>query len=397
MISSCTAARGGGAQLGGVRRDRARRCARSSNDETLLVQSGKPVAVFRTHASAPRVLIANSNLVGRWATWDDFRELERMGLTMYGQMTAGSWIYIGSQGIVQGTYETFGAVARTALRRLARRALRAHGGARRHGRRAAARRDDARRGGPRRRSRRVAHRQAARDAATAIARRTSLDEALAWIDEAHARAARRSRSGWSAMPPTCCPSSCARGVVPDVLTDQTSAHDMLERLRARRACRSSEALALRARDPGEYVAALDRIGRRARARDARAAGARARSRSTTATTFAPSRSTPAWTNAFDIPGLRSGVHAPAVLRGEGSVPLGRALRRSRGHRTHRRARARALPARRASRAAGSRSRASGSHFRGCRRASAGWGRASARGSASRSTISSRAVSSRRRS
>src|SRR5688572_27669366 len=82
------------------------------SDETLLVQSGKPVAVFRTHVSAPRVLIANSNLVGRWATWEKFRELERMGLTMYGQMTAGSWIYIGTQGILQGTYETFGAVAR---------------------------------------------------------------------------------------------------------------------------------------------------------------------------------------------------------------------------------------------------------------------------------------------
>ena len=82
------------------------------HDETLLVQSGKPVGVFRTHASAPRVLIANSNLVGRWATWEHFRELERQGLMMYGQMTAGSWIYIGSQGIVQGTYETFGAVAR---------------------------------------------------------------------------------------------------------------------------------------------------------------------------------------------------------------------------------------------------------------------------------------------
>src|SRR5256885_10037746 len=82
------------------------------NDETLLVQSGKPVAVFRTHTSAPRVLIANSNLVGRWATWDVFRELERKGLMMYGQMTAGSWIYIGSQGILQGTFETFGSVPR---------------------------------------------------------------------------------------------------------------------------------------------------------------------------------------------------------------------------------------------------------------------------------------------
>src|SRR6202162_2623373 len=76
-------------------------------DETLLVQSGKPVGVFRTHADAPRVLIANSNLVPHWATWDHFHELDRKGLMMYGQMTAGSWIYIGSQGIVQGTYETF--------------------------------------------------------------------------------------------------------------------------------------------------------------------------------------------------------------------------------------------------------------------------------------------------
>src|SRR5437660_7674846 len=82
------------------------------NDETLLVQSGKPVGVFRTHSWSPRVLIANSNLVGRWATWDTFRDLERAGLTMYGQMTAGSWIYIGTQGILQGTYETFAELAR---------------------------------------------------------------------------------------------------------------------------------------------------------------------------------------------------------------------------------------------------------------------------------------------
>ena len=81
------------------------------NDETLLVQSGKPVAVFRTHEYAPRVLIANSNLVGAWANWEHFHELERKGLMMYGQMTAGSWIYIGSQGIVQGTFETFAAMA----------------------------------------------------------------------------------------------------------------------------------------------------------------------------------------------------------------------------------------------------------------------------------------------
>src|SRR5947199_3960573 len=81
------------------------------NDETLLVQSGKPVGIFRTHEHAPRVLIANSNLVGAWANWDRFHELERKGLMMYGQMTAGSWIYIGTQGIVQGTFETFASMA----------------------------------------------------------------------------------------------------------------------------------------------------------------------------------------------------------------------------------------------------------------------------------------------
>src|SRR6476620_1928711 len=81
------------------------------NDETLLIQSGKPVGIFRTHEYAPRVLIANSNLVGAWANWDHFHELERKGLMMYGQMTAGSWIYIGTQGIVQGTFETFASMA----------------------------------------------------------------------------------------------------------------------------------------------------------------------------------------------------------------------------------------------------------------------------------------------
>ncbi len=89
-----------------------RELRRLADDETLLIQSGKPVAVFRTHEWAPRVLIANSNLVGRWSTWEQFRELERQGLTMYGQMTAGSWIYIGTQGILQGTYETFAELAR---------------------------------------------------------------------------------------------------------------------------------------------------------------------------------------------------------------------------------------------------------------------------------------------
>ena len=94
--------------IGMLPRDRAT-LKNLENDETLLVQSGKPVGVFKTHDYAPRVLIANSNLVGHWSNWEKFNELERAGLMMYGQMTAGSWIYIGSQGIVQGTYETFSA------------------------------------------------------------------------------------------------------------------------------------------------------------------------------------------------------------------------------------------------------------------------------------------------
>ena len=87
------------------------------NDESLLVQSGKPVGKFRTHDEAPRVLIANSNLVGQWNNYEQFNRLERIGLTMYGQMTAGSWIYIGSQGIVQGTFETFAAAGRKPVSR----------------------------------------------------------------------------------------------------------------------------------------------------------------------------------------------------------------------------------------------------------------------------------------
>ena len=127
-------------------------------DETLLVQSGKPVGVFRTHEWAPRVLIANSNLVGDWATWPEFRRLEQLGLTMYGQMTAGSWIYIGTQGILQGTYETFAAVARVARPRRPHRHADPDRRMRRHGRRAAARRDPQRRRGAHRRRRRVAPR-----------------------------------------------------------------------------------------------------------------------------------------------------------------------------------------------------------------------------------------------
>ena len=124
-----------------------------ADDETLLIQSGKPVGVLRTHEWAPRVLIANSNLVGRWATWDHFRELERQGLMMYGQMTAGSWIYIGTQGILQGTYETFAEAARQHFGGTLARDTHAHRRPGRDGGRAAARGHHERRRVPRDRGR----------------------------------------------------------------------------------------------------------------------------------------------------------------------------------------------------------------------------------------------------
>ena len=224
---------------------------RLDHDETLLVQSGKPVGVFRTHRGAPRVLIANANLVGRWATWDVFRELERQGLTMYGQMTAGSWIYIGSQGILQGTYETFGAVGRAhfdgslAGRVVLSAGLGGMGGAQP----LAATMNGAVFLGvevdPARIAKRVATGYCDRQTA-------SLDEALAWVEEA--RAARRALSvGLVGNAAEVLPELVRRGVTPDVLTDQTSAHDTLNGYVP--AGLSLDAAAdLRARDPKQYVA-----------------------------------------------------------------------------------------------------------------------------------------------
>ncbi|MEP6690640.1 MAG: urocanate hydratase [Gemmatimonadaceae bacterium] len=221
------------------------------NDETLLVQSGKPVAVFRTHASAPRVLIANSNLVGRWATWDVFRELERKGLMMYGQMTAGSWIYIGSQGILQGTYETFGAVAREhfggslAGRFILSAGLGGMGGAQPL---AATMNGGAFLGievDPARIAKRVESGYC--DRATA-----DLDVALRWIDDA-----RRSGAGLSiglvGNAAELLPELVRRGVTPDVLTDQTSAHDMLNGY-IPAGLLPDAAAELRRADPAAYIA-----------------------------------------------------------------------------------------------------------------------------------------------
>jgi urocanate hydratase len=194
-------------------------------DETLLVQSGKPVGVFRTHADAPRVLIANSNLVPRWATWEHFWELERHGLIMYGQMTAGSWIYIGSQGIVQGTFETFGECAERhfggslAGRLVLTAGLGGMGGAQplavtMNGGVCLAVEVDASRA-----ERRVAGGYC--DRVTG-----SLDEAVAACREAVA--ARRPLSvGLVGNAAEVVPELLRRGVVPDAATDQTSAHDPL--------------------------------------------------------------------------------------------------------------------------------------------------------------------------
>jgi len=220
------------------------------NDETLLVQSGKPVAVFRTHAHAPRVLIANSNLVGRWATWDHFRELERKGLMMYGQMTAGSWIYIGSQGIVQGTYETFGAVARQhfggslAGRFILTAGLGGMGGAQTL---AATMQGAAILGIDADRTR------IEKRLATGYCDKMtdSLDTALAWIREA-TDAKRALSVGLIGNAAEVIPELVRRGVTPDVVTDQTSAHDMLNGY-VPSGIPLADAAVLRTSDPTEYV------------------------------------------------------------------------------------------------------------------------------------------------
>jgi urocanate hydratase len=197
---------------------------RLANDETLLVQSGKPVGVFRTHEEAPRVLIANAHLVPRWATWDEFRRLEAAGLTMYGQMTAGSWIYIGTQGILQGTYETFAECARQHFggtlegRLVVTAGLGGMGGAQPL---AATMNGGAILGvdvDPDRIRRRV-------DSGYCDRMETSLDEALRLLDAA--RAARMPLSvGLVGNIATVLPDLVRRGVAIDVVTDQTSAHDL---------------------------------------------------------------------------------------------------------------------------------------------------------------------------
>jgi urocanate hydratase len=220
------------------------------NDETLLIQSGKPIGQFRTHDEAPRVLIANSNLVGQWNNYPEFNRLERMGLTMYGQMTAGSWIYIGSQGIVQGTFETFAAASRRHFggsldgKFVLTGGLGGMGGAQP----LAATMNGAVFLGvdvdPARIEKRLKSGYCDK-----IAR--SLDEALKLIDQA--RKDRRSLSvGLVGNCADVLPEIVKRDLVPDVLTDQTSAHDALNGY-VPHGMSFDDALALRRKDPDGYI------------------------------------------------------------------------------------------------------------------------------------------------
>jgi urocanate hydratase len=226
---------------------------RLENDETLLVQSGKPVGVFRTHDEAPRVLIANAHLVPRWATWDEFRRLDALGLTMYGQMTAGSWIYIGTQGILQGTYEAFAECARQHFggtlegRLVVTAGLGGMGGAQplaatMNGGAILAVEVD-----PSRIRRRV-------DAGYCDAMTDDLDDALERLEQARFRRSALS-IGLVGNIADVMPELVRRGIVPDAVTDQTSAHDLLlGYIPAGHDVDS--AAALRKRDPAGYEEAV---------------------------------------------------------------------------------------------------------------------------------------------
>ncbi|MEK6303300.1 MAG: urocanate hydratase [Acidobacteriota bacterium] len=220
------------------------------NDETLLVQSGKPVGVFRTHEYAPRVLIANSNLVGHWSNWEEFNRLERMGLTMYGQMTAGSWIYIGSQGIVQGTFETFAAAANKHFGGSLEGKLVVSGGM---GGMGGAQPLAATLNGacflgidvdPERIAKRLKTGYCDRQS-------SSLDEALRIIDEARSKGEAVS-VGLIGNCADVLPELSRRDIVPDLLTDQTSAHDALNGY-VPNGMSLDEAAALRRDEPEEYI------------------------------------------------------------------------------------------------------------------------------------------------
>jgi urocanate hydratase len=228
------------------------------NDETLLVASGKPVGIFRTHEDAPRVLIANANLVGHWSNWDEFHRLERLGLTMYGQMTAGSWIYIGSQGIVQGTFETFSAAAVRHFGGSLSGKLIVSGGM---GGMGGAQPLAATMAGacflgidvdPKRIEKRI-------ETGYCDRMTSSMDEALVMLGEAQKKGHAIS-VGLVGNCADVLPELVRRGVVPDILTDQTSAHDELNGY-IPNGMSLTEARSLRCENPEEYVRrSIDTMG-----------------------------------------------------------------------------------------------------------------------------------------
>jgi urocanate hydratase len=221
------------------------------NDETLLIQSGKPVGILRTHAMAPRVLIANANLVGKWSNWEVFRELEKKGLMMYGQMTAGSWIYIGSQGIVQGTYETFAEAGRKHFggslegKLIVSGGMGGMGGAQPLAATMAGARFLGIEVDPKRIQKRVESGYCDRIA-------TSLDEALQLLTEAGRKPTALS-VGLVGNAADVLPDLIRRNVIPEIVTDQTSAHDPLNGY-VPNGMTLDAALALRQKDSEQYVA-----------------------------------------------------------------------------------------------------------------------------------------------
>src|SRR5687767_1386657 len=283
------------------------------HDETLLVQSGKPVGVFRTHPGAPRVLIANSLLVPAWATWETFRDLEDRGLTMYGQMTAGSWIYIGTQGILQGTYETFAAAAKRHFggtlsgRVVVTAGLGGMGGAQplaatMNGGIALVIEVD---------RQRIARRLATRylDEAT-----TSLDDALDKIEGWRRNRIARS-IGLEANAADVLPEIVQRGVLPDIVTDQTSAHDALNGY-VPHGMSLADAIVLREHQPQKYIA-------RAMASMARHVEAMLALKARGVVTFDYGNNIRAQAkragveNAFDIPGFVPEYVRPLFCEGKG--------------------------------------------------------------------------------
>src|SRR5690348_937592 len=219
------------------------------NDETLLVQSGKPVGIFKTHEYAPRVLIANSNLVGHWSNWERFNELERAGLMMYGQMTAGSWIYIGSQGIIQGTFETFAAAGKKHFGGELEGKLIVSGGMGGMGgaQPLAATMTGAAFLGIEVDPERIKKRLKTGYCDFMV---TTLDEALRMIKNA-VRQKQNISVGLVGNCADVIPELAERGVVPDILTDQTSAHDPLNGY-VPNGMSLEQAFELRKRDPHEY-------------------------------------------------------------------------------------------------------------------------------------------------